>query len=397
MYLGRIVEEGPAHEIVRNPQHPYTRALMSVVPKPDPRAGTQPQILQGETPNPIDVPAGCRFHPRCPVAIRCRVIDPELRSPTGARAGHEAACIRALSASPGNAHHAASPEEALVDLILTGGTVFTADRSMRVAEAVGIRGGRIAAVGSAGEVMAEAGPGTRVVELDGRTVVPGFQDARVRAAHGGLAGHAVLPLRGGLRRGVPRDRGSVRRPAPRSGVDLRRWLADVPLPGRHADEGAARLDIVPDRPVFLLNRDVHGAWANSKALEAGHITRETADPWDGRIQRDSATGEPTGTLHEGAAYSFVGCPPPPAAAGGVGSGRTYFAAAAARPRDHRVAGRWVTPATEDDLPLARRARRAHRPGGRGALVGAGTAASSRSVSSPRGGIAGSVGGSIRRP
>jgi oligopeptide/dipeptide ABC transporter ATP-binding protein len=95
MYLGRIVEEGAAREIVRNPQHPYTQALMSVVPKPDPRAGTEPQILQGETPNPIDVPSGCRFHPRCPVAEdRCKVTDPELHAPDGAEdQNHRTACV----------------------------------------------------------------------------------------------------------------------------------------------------------------------------------------------------------------------------------------------------------------------------------------------------------------
>src|SRR5439155_3515789 len=63
MYLGRIVEEGPAHEVVRNPQHPYTRALISVVPKRDPREQTVPQILTGETPNPVHLPSGCRLHP----------------------------------------------------------------------------------------------------------------------------------------------------------------------------------------------------------------------------------------------------------------------------------------------------------------------------------------------
>jgi predicted amidohydrolase YtcJ len=62
--------------------------------------------------------------------------------------------------------------------------------------------------------------------------------------------------------------------------------------------------LVPDRPVFLMNRDVHGAWVNSHALALAGLTRETPDPWDGRIERDPATGEPTGTLHEGAAYSF---------------------------------------------------------------------------------------------
>ena len=95
MYLGRIVEEGPARAVVGSPQHPYTKALMSVVPKPDPRDNLAPQIFQGETPNPIDVPRGCRFHPRCPVAEdRCKGIDPELHATAGPDGrGHRAACI----------------------------------------------------------------------------------------------------------------------------------------------------------------------------------------------------------------------------------------------------------------------------------------------------------------
>jgi peptide/nickel transport system ATP-binding protein len=95
MYLGRIVEEGPAREVVNDPQHPYTRALMSVVPKRDPRDRTDPQILQGETPNPIDVPPGCRFHPRCPVAEdRCKVTDPQLHARSDAEDdSHRAACV----------------------------------------------------------------------------------------------------------------------------------------------------------------------------------------------------------------------------------------------------------------------------------------------------------------
>jgi oligopeptide/dipeptide ABC transporter ATP-binding protein len=96
MYLGRIVEEGPAQEVVRNPQHPYTKALLSVVPKPDPRQRQRPQILTGETPDPVQVPVGCRFHPRCPAMIpECRTVDPELRRPAAAAPDHEAACIRA--------------------------------------------------------------------------------------------------------------------------------------------------------------------------------------------------------------------------------------------------------------------------------------------------------------
>jgi peptide/nickel transport system ATP-binding protein len=96
MYLGRIVEEGPAEQVIEEPQHPYTKALLSVVPRRDPRRRVQPEILRGETPNPIEVPTGCRFHPRCPVAVEeCRTRDPELRGPVGDGAAHRAACILA--------------------------------------------------------------------------------------------------------------------------------------------------------------------------------------------------------------------------------------------------------------------------------------------------------------
>jgi oligopeptide/dipeptide ABC transporter ATP-binding protein len=77
MYLGRMVETGPAREVLANPQHPYTRALISVIPVPNPRLRRERIILQGETPNPINLPSGCRFHPRCPVAAEaCKVTDP---------------------------------------------------------------------------------------------------------------------------------------------------------------------------------------------------------------------------------------------------------------------------------------------------------------------------------
>jgi peptide/nickel transport system ATP-binding protein len=95
MYLGRIVEEGPAREVVQRPQHPYTKALISVVPRRDPREAVRSEILQGETPNPIQVPSGCRFHPRCPVAQDvCRVEDPELRpAKEAASLDHRSACL----------------------------------------------------------------------------------------------------------------------------------------------------------------------------------------------------------------------------------------------------------------------------------------------------------------
>jgi oligopeptide/dipeptide ABC transporter ATP-binding protein len=97
MYLGRIVELGVATDVIDNPQHPYTKALLSVVPQRDPRRRTRPQILKGEAPDATRVPSGCRFHPRCPLAIEeCRSIDPELRRPREATSPeHRAACILA--------------------------------------------------------------------------------------------------------------------------------------------------------------------------------------------------------------------------------------------------------------------------------------------------------------
>ncbi len=72
MYLGKIVEEGPTEELIAHPRHPYTNALISVVPMPDPDRRHERMILKGERPDPSDIPPGCRFHPRCPLAFeRC--------------------------------------------------------------------------------------------------------------------------------------------------------------------------------------------------------------------------------------------------------------------------------------------------------------------------------------
>jgi peptide/nickel transport system ATP-binding protein len=82
LYLGRVMETGDADEVIRRPQHPYTAALVSVAPTPEPpEPGTRARrtILVGETPDAVSIPAGCRFHPRCPLAFdRCRVEAPPL-------------------------------------------------------------------------------------------------------------------------------------------------------------------------------------------------------------------------------------------------------------------------------------------------------------------------------
>jgi oligopeptide/dipeptide ABC transporter ATP-binding protein len=90
MYLGKIVEHGPAKSVVRNPKHPYTQALISAVPVVDPDAKRLRIILSGEIPSPINPPSGCPFHPRCPIAqSQCQSQVPELRQLSN---GHWASC-----------------------------------------------------------------------------------------------------------------------------------------------------------------------------------------------------------------------------------------------------------------------------------------------------------------
>lgn len=91
MYLGRIVEIGTMLEVLEKPRHPYTKALLSVIPVPNPRLRHERIILQGETPNPINLPSGCRFHPRCPAAFdACKLSDPPIATISKT---HQAACL----------------------------------------------------------------------------------------------------------------------------------------------------------------------------------------------------------------------------------------------------------------------------------------------------------------
>jgi predicted amidohydrolase YtcJ len=184
------------------------------------------------------------------------------------------------------------------DLVFTNGAVFTAVAGGPDASTVVVREGRILGVGG-DDVRDVAGPGAEVVDLAGGLLVPGFQDAHVHPVEGGLE-----RMRCNLS-GEPVQReayvAAVQRYA-EAHPDLE-WItgggwAMAAFPG--GTPTAADLDsVVPDRPVYLPNRDHHGAWVNSRMLEIAGIDASTPDPPDGRVERD-AEGRPTGTLHEGA-------------------------------------------------------------------------------------------------
>lgn len=90
MYLGKLVELADSNAVYRNPLHPYTRALISAIPEPDPEKQKQREVLKGDVPSPVDPPSGCRFHTRCPYATEaCKTQEPQLRDVGG---GHFVAC-----------------------------------------------------------------------------------------------------------------------------------------------------------------------------------------------------------------------------------------------------------------------------------------------------------------
>ncbi len=184
------------------------------------------------------------------------------------------------------------------DLVLLGGRIATMDAARSWVTAVAVRDGRLAAVGPDATVRPHIGPSTRLIELRGRTVTPGFQDAHVHPVHGGM-GLLRCSLHDELDADVyARLIGDYAAAHPElPWIEGSGWYMAA-FPG-----GAPRRElldrIVPDRPAIFSSRDGHSVWVNSKALELAGVTAATADPEDGRIERD-ADGSPTGTLHEGA-------------------------------------------------------------------------------------------------
>lgn len=183
------------------------------------------------------------------------------------------------------------------DWVFHSGRIFDGQKLHPTATAVAVKDGRIAAVGSEQEVRAAVGNAAESVDLVGRLLSPGLTDAHIHAVYAGVErlGCDLSELRG-----ADAVLAKVREYA--AATD-REWIVGggwnmSDFPG--GTPGKELLDaVVPDRPVYLINRDHHGAWVNSRALELAGIDARTPDPADGRLERDS-DGTPTGTLHEGA-------------------------------------------------------------------------------------------------
>lgn len=185
------------------------------------------------------------------------------------------------------------------DLLLRNGKIWTVNPKQPVAEAVAVLRGRIVAVGSEADVVSWKGPATRVVDLKGRLLVPGFNDSHVHFYEGGTR-LASVQLRDAKTEAEFRDRiAAFAAKLPRG-----RWItggdwdhenfSSAQLPTRQLIDAVAG-----DHPVFVNRLDGHMALANSVALKLAGITRESKDPPGGMIVRD-ASGEPAGVLKDAA-------------------------------------------------------------------------------------------------
>lgn len=195
------------------------------------------------------------------------------------------------------------------DLIVHNAKVVTADATFSVVQAVAVRGGRVAAVGTDADVLNLRGPGTRVIDAGGKTVLPGLIDSHTHPV-GAAAAEARGPVP--VLDSIPAVQEHVRRAA--AGTPPGRWvviryafptrLREARFPTRAELDAAA-----PDHPV-LFHAGPAGV-ANTRALQLSGVTRDTPDPPAGVVVKDPRTGEPTGMLRN--AYGVLKGVPPPAA------------------------------------------------------------------------------------
>ena len=198
-----------------------------------------------------------------------------------------------------------------VSLVLTGGKVFTADARGTLAEAVAVEGNRIVAVGTSREIGA-AYNGARTIDLRGRLVTPGFNDAHIHFLGGGLSLLRVnLVGARSLAEAKARVAARVRELPAGAWVTGRGW--DHTLWGGAWPTKKDLDEVAPDNPVILQRVDGHVSWANTLALRKGNVTRETRAPQGGEILHDAA-GEPTGILKETAGGLVMGVVPQPSRA-----------------------------------------------------------------------------------
>jgi len=211
---------------------------------------------------------------------------------------------------------AAMPQRqaASADLILLNGNIYTVNQKMPHAEAVAVKGDRIVFVGTNAAVKSYQGPNTRVVDLKGATVVPGMTDAHYHFLGVGQR-EMNLNLEGitSLEDFLAKVKERVDKAQPGEWVTGRGWIETF-WKGQAFPTRWDLDKISPNNPVILGRSDGHGAVANSLALKAGGVTKETKDPFGGQILRDKETGEPTGMLLDNA-QALVRRQVPPAAEG----------------------------------------------------------------------------------
>ena len=191
-----------------------------------------------------------------------------------------------------------SQSQAAADMILFNGKVWTGEQPARFVEAVAIKGNRIEATGSLAQVRSLAGTSTRMIDLKGRLVVAGFNDAHTHFLSGSLGLTQVdLNNAASANEAVQRVAEYARKHPEKKWITGMGWLYSIFEDGRPTKELLDKA--VPDRPIFLSAYDGHSAWVNSKALEMAGINSQTNFDGFGSIVKNDK-GEPTGMLLEGA-------------------------------------------------------------------------------------------------